>query len=94
MHAGFSGIAEMRLAVRVGSGVGGVIANRIKAKIVKSLNNFSDIGIFSVGVVDMRINSKGTNNIVYSNGLSQNFLSQFMRGLAMGITPISDADSI
>nr|WP_246708658.1 hypothetical protein [Rhizobium ruizarguesonis] len=87
MHAGLGGIAEMRLAVGVGSGVGGMIADGIKAKIVKSLNNFSDIGIFSVGVVDMRINSKGTNNIVYSNGLSQNFFSQFMRELAMGIYP-------
>ncbi|WP_260683674.1 hypothetical protein [Rhizobium laguerreae] len=94
MHAGLGRIAEMRLTVGIGSGVGGVIANRIKAKIVESFNNFSDIGIFSVGVVDVCVNSKGTNNIVYSNGLSQIFLSQFMRELAMGIIPISDADSI
>nr|WP_245514934.1 hypothetical protein [Rhizobium leguminosarum] len=87
LHAGLGRIAEMRLAVGVGSGVGGVIANRIKAKIVESLNNFSDIGIFSVGVVDMRINSKRTNNTVYSNGLSHRFFSQFMRELAMGIYP-------
>lgn len=68
LHAGLGSIAEMRLAVGIGSGVGGVIANCIKAKIVECFNNFSDVGIFSICVVDMRINSKGTNNIVYSNG--------------------------
>jgi hypothetical protein len=89
LHAGFGRIAEMRLAVGVGSGVGGMIADGIKAKIVESLNNFSDIGIFSVGVVDMRINSKGTNNIVYSNGLSHKLFSRFTREVAMGMNPHS-----
>jgi hypothetical protein len=55
---GICRIPKVALTVGVGGRGGRVIANCVEAEIAQGFNNFRDIGIFPVGIVDMCINSE------------------------------------
>jgi len=46
-------IPKMALTVGVGDRGRGMISNCVETKVAQGFNNFRDIGIFPVGVVDM-----------------------------------------